>query len=333
MSQGTLPMYEVPEHTKGLISELGLDKNIQEMQEKGYTILTDAAPQAFNQELRNAILRKDGFCLVGNETEGDVFLQAATNPKMLALAEVMVGQGCLLHQVAGSVKRAPRDPQNHGMGLHSDQNWLPAPFPEHNQSMTCCWATDEFTLENGATRIVIGSHKHRRHPTPDEMARVTDTAFATAIETPANSIIAWDGAVWHTGGHRTNPDGERVVLHVTYARICQRQIENYDHVTDETVERVAATTPWSTEPNVIRMLLGRTGYFHRTRDRMRWMPDGLFREMIPMVMGKATRKHILETVERAREDPSLRRIRDLEAEIARLKSQLAADTKKTEDAR
>ena len=61
MSQGTLPMYEVPEHTKGLISELGLDKNIQEMQEKGYTILTDAAPQAFNQELRNAILRKDGF--------------------------------------------------------------------------------------------------------------------------------------------------------------------------------------------------------------------------------------------------------------------------------
>ena len=120
---------------------------------------------------------------------------------------------------------------------------------------------------------------------------------------------------------------------MTYARICQRQIENYDHVTDETVERVAATTPWSTEPNVIRMLLGRTGYFHRTRDRMRWMPDGLFREMIPMVMGKATRKHILETVERAREDPSLRRIRDLEAEIARLKSQLAADTKKTEDAR
>jgi ectoine hydroxylase-related dioxygenase (phytanoyl-CoA dioxygenase family) len=324
--QDTLPMYEVPDALTDLVNDFGLDKNILEMKEKGYTVLTDVAPDAFSQELRSAILRRNGgFCLVTNDADDDIFLQAATNPKMLALAEIMVGQGCLLHQVAGSVKTAPRDPAEHGMFLHSDQNWIPAPFPEHNQSMTCCWATDEFTLENGATRIVIGSHKHRRHPTEEEVGRVVDTSFATAIEAPANSIVAWDGAVWHTGGHRTNPDGERVVLHVTYARICQRQIESYDHVTDGTVERVAATTPWPTEPNVIRMLLGRTGYFHRTGDRRQWMPDGLFREMIPMVKGKATREHVLQTVERAREDPSLRRIRELEAEVARLKAQLAAD--------
>ncbi|MDA0273635.1 MAG: phytanoyl-CoA dioxygenase family protein, partial [Proteobacteria bacterium] len=183
MFQDTLPMYQVPQDLKPLIDTLGLDKNIQEMKEKGYTILTDVAPGSFNEDLRNAILRRrGGFCLITNDAADDIFLQAATAPKMLALAEVMVGQGCLLHQVAGSVKRAPKDPGNHGMGLHSDQNWLPAPFPEHNQSLTCCWATDEYTLQNGATRIVIGSHKHRRHPNDEEMARVTDTSFATAIE-------------------------------------------------------------------------------------------------------------------------------------------------------
>ncbi len=113
------------------------------------------------------------------------------------------------------------------------------------------------------------------------------------------------------------------MLHVTYARICQRQIESYDHITDETVERVAASTPWSTEPNVVRMLLGRTGYFHRTADRKKWMPDGLLRDMIPMVKGVATREHILQTVEKAREDPALQRIRELEEEVNLLKSQLA----------
>jgi ectoine hydroxylase-related dioxygenase (phytanoyl-CoA dioxygenase family) len=324
MFHDTLPMYQVPEDTKDVVQSLGLRQNIIDMQERGYTILTDVAPDEFNQHLRNAILRrKGGFCLINNEAQDDVFLQAATNPKMLALAEVMVGQGCLLHQVAGSVKRAPRDPDKHGMGLHSDQNWLPAPFPEHNQSLTCCWATDEYTFENGATRIVIGSHKRRRHPSQEEMDQVTDPSFATPIEAPANSIIVWDGSVWHTGGHRTNP-GERVVLHVTYARICQRQIESYDHVTDETVERVASSTPWATEPNVIRMLLGRTGYFHRTADRKQWMPDGLFRDMIPMVKGAATREHILQTVEKARLDPALQRMRALEAQVNHLKAQLAA---------
>ena len=29
--------------------------------------------------------------------------------------------------------------------LHADQNWLPAPFPVHNQLLTFCWACDEFT--------------------------------------------------------------------------------------------------------------------------------------------------------------------------------------------
>ena len=87
-------------------------------------------------------------------------------------------------------------------GLHSDQNWWAAPFPEHNQILTgCVVASDDCkrhfscslpplalplcsflhhvpnhalctrpadTLENGATCLVPGSHKLRRHPNKAE---------------------------------------------------------------------------------------------------------------------------------------------------------------------
>ena len=176
-----------------------------------------------------------------------------------------------------------------------------------------------------AARLVVGSHTERRHPTPEEIGRVTDSGWAVPVEAPANSVVCWDGAVWHTGGHRTAP-GERVVLHLTYTRLSQRQIEDYSHITDEVIERAAP------DPAMFRVLLGRMGYFHRSRARMGWVGDGLFPQMLPMVKGHASREHILETSELAREDPggigvkeaaAAARIAELEEEVAALRSQLA----------
>ena len=153
-SADTLAPYEVPPGSVETVARYGLAQNIAEMKERGYTILHDCASEEFNAELRDAILRRPGFCLVSGEPEDDIFIQAAANPKIVALAEVLVGQGCILSQVAGSVKK-PTPPERHGMSLHSDQNWLPAPFPEHNQIVTGCFVlSEDYTLENGATCLV-----------------------------------------------------------------------------------------------------------------------------------------------------------------------------------
>ena len=34
------------------------------------------------------------------------------------------------------------------LDLHCDQALFPAPFPQHNMLLTCCWVMDEFTREN-----------------------------------------------------------------------------------------------------------------------------------------------------------------------------------------
>ena len=96
--------------------------------------------------------------------------------------------------------------------------------------------------------------------------------------------------------------------------------------TDEVIERAAP------DPAMFRVLLGRMGYFHRSRARMGGVGDGLFPQMLPMVKGHASREHILETSELAREDPggigvkeaaAAARIAELEEEVAALRSQLA----------
>jgi ectoine hydroxylase-related dioxygenase (phytanoyl-CoA dioxygenase family) len=148
-----------------------------------------------------------------------MFAEAVLDPTVLAVVEYSVGRGALVSQVTSSV----RTPGPKVVALHSDQNWLPAPFPEQNYMLTVCWVHDEFSAENGATKIIPGSHRHRRHPTREEIAAEEG---AIAIEAPAGSVAIWDGAVWHGNYPRSSP-GQRVVTHTTYSRLALRPVEDY----------------------------------------------------------------------------------------------------------
>ena len=75
--------------------------------------------------------------------------------------------------------------------LHRDEDlW---PFPNTSEIMAnAMWALDDFTVENGATRLIPGSHlwPRDREPQPGE---------AVAAVAPAGSAILWLGGVLHGG--------------------------------------------------------------------------------------------------------------------------------------
>jgi hypothetical protein len=76
--------------------------------------------------------------------------------------------------------------------LHRDEELFP--FPHSFEVMTnAMWALDDFTAENGATRLVPGSHlwPRDREPQPGE---------ALSAEGPAGSVVLWLGGVLHGGG-------------------------------------------------------------------------------------------------------------------------------------
>lgn len=261
--------FEFDEALAGKIRALGLGDTVRQLKEEGYGYIHDVAGADFNGRLREALLRvsKDGMD-AGEAGYGanmlldkdPVVTEAVLNPKILAIVEVMCGQGALITQVASSVK-PPGGPQ---LGLHADQNWTPAPFPVHNQLVTFCWATDDFSKENGSTRVVPKSHLLGRHPTTEEAAAAEG---AIATECPAGSVVVWGGATWHGSASRTNP-GERVVVHISYARLAMRPIENYDHLDDEWL---------ADQPYEMRVLLGREDFLNSRKGAYGGGPEALAR--------------------------------------------------------
>ena len=230
-STQTVAPGEISDELAPRIRELGLERNCEELWEQGYTVIEDAAPPEYWQELRKTILKAGHPGALGStlmEKYPNV-AEATINPKMMALAEFSVGAGFILSNVASSIRRKG----DRNIGLHCDQVWHPVPFPDSNLFLTACWACDDFTLESGATTVVPGSASFRRPPNLEEVA----TTETVPIECKAGSIAVWDGRTWHDNADRTI-DGERAVLHVSYTRLAMRQMEVYSRsVQDRLIEQ------------------------------------------------------------------------------------------------
>ena len=170
-SQRTLGPYEVSEELTPTIDELDLWTNVNELRDQGYTVVKNVCEPELMDDLREVIHT------FSEQTEGPtkgytasmllgrhpVVDRVATLPKILALTEVSVGKGMRAGQFIGSIKREGMP----ALGLHADQNWMPAPFPEHNLLLTFCIPCEGMTAEGGATTIVPGSQSLRRHPTSE----------------------------------------------------------------------------------------------------------------------------------------------------------------------
>ena len=227
-----LPMYAVSDELAPTIAELGLEANLAELRENGYTIMS--VDRELSDRLRAAVLRAvedapgpnssfDRACAAPLGLD-PVFEEACIHPAALALAEYICGRGCTLSSVLATVRVA-----GSSLGLHCDQGHIAAPFPEHMMNLTACWVTDEFTKANGAFMIIPGTQRHRRSPSPAE-AQALDGAIP--VECPPGSVVVWDGAVWHGNYPRTEP-GERVVFHVTYTRLAYRPVHDFSYVSDD----------------------------------------------------------------------------------------------------
>jgi len=103
--------------------------------------------------------------------------------------------------------------------LHPDDAIYPVARPHSELVVNVMWPLDDFTVENGATRIVRGSHRWTdRQPSPDDEV--------TVVEMPAGSALLYVGSIWHGGGaNHTNKTRVGVVLH--YAASWLRPVENH----------------------------------------------------------------------------------------------------------
>lgn len=103
--------------------------------------------------------------------------------------------------------------------LHRDDSVYPLAWPHDEVVVNTMWAFDDFTAENGGTRVVPGSHRWESpHPEGD-----VETVHA---EIPAGSVMFYRGSVLHGGGANLT-DRSRLGVILEYVAAWLRPQENH----------------------------------------------------------------------------------------------------------
>jgi ectoine hydroxylase-related dioxygenase (phytanoyl-CoA dioxygenase family) len=204
------------------------DQQRRELDENGFVLLPDCMGPELLAELRARIgeLFEEEGDRAGHEfrteeharrlanlvDKGAVFRRAIVLPAVLEGVRHVLGPEIKL----SSLNARSADPGTEiGQPLHVDM----AAIPDERGSWVCntVWMLDDFTAENGPTRMVPGSHTWGRRPQDvlqDPYAPHPDEVLLTGR---AGSIAVMNAHVWH-GGTANRTARPRLAMHGFFCR-------------------------------------------------------------------------------------------------------------------
>jgi ectoine hydroxylase-related dioxygenase (phytanoyl-CoA dioxygenase family) len=144
-----------------------------------------------------------------------LFERVPLHPAVLPLVEQVLDEQCLL----SSLTAIEMQPGQEAQPLHADDGSIALPRPHPPVVCVAIWALTDFDHENGATRIVPGSHRCDRRPEKGEQADYVEAVMS------AGSVLLYDGSLWHGGGVNASDD-RRVGIVVNHCAGFLRQEEN-----------------------------------------------------------------------------------------------------------
>jgi ectoine hydroxylase-related dioxygenase (phytanoyl-CoA dioxygenase family) len=149
-------------------------------------------------------------------SKGEVFRDLLRHEVVRTYARhVLDGDYCLSSFTANIA-----GPGGEPMVLHTDQGYAPRDITMP-LAMNVMWMLNDFTEENGATRLVPGSHLRTEEPPRDVP---TETVAGVG---PAGTALVFDGRVWHGTGANTTADEHRYGVLTYCCRPWLRPQENY----------------------------------------------------------------------------------------------------------
>jgi ectoine hydroxylase-related dioxygenase (phytanoyl-CoA dioxygenase family) len=128
------------------------------------------------------------------------------HPVVLPIVRSILGQDCNLHDFEST----SIGPHTGGGAWHVDAplGQIAEPLPEFPLTIQNVWLLDDFTEDNGATRVMPHSHKLRRSPPwgSDPMEG------EVALTAPAGSVAIWLSNTWHRSGPNNTDRPRRAIL-------------------------------------------------------------------------------------------------------------------------
>lgn len=162
---------------------------------------------------------------------GEVFERAIIEPKLLACVEYVLGSEFKL----GSLNaRSARPNTSWVQPLHCDTGALPD--EAGNKVCNIVWMLDDFTLENGPTRYVPGTHKAGKLP-QDALANPSAPhPQEKRLTGKAGTLAVMNAHLWH-GGTANRTDKPRLALHSFYCRRDQPQQQYQKQLLSQEVQQ------------------------------------------------------------------------------------------------
>jgi len=157
--------------------------------------------------------------LDGMPARSDAFVELMLNPLLCGVADVLLLPNCddYLYNTGQLIQIGPGETPQF---LHRDEDaWGFYKAPKPLLEVEAMFALTDFTLENGATQVVPGSHlwPPERQPLPDEIGRA---------EMSAGSALFYLGSTIHGGGENLTENEARRGLFLGYVVGWLRTEEN-----------------------------------------------------------------------------------------------------------
>ena len=207
----------------------------RELEDRGYVILEDFMSPALLEGLRARVealfaiegqnagaefRQEEGTRRLANLVDkGDLFREMVAMPQILEHIEAVIGPNFKLSSLNA---RSANPHSESDQPLHADMGGIP-----DEQGYWVCntiWLLDDFTPENGATRVVPGTHLLKMLPQqvlPDIFAAHPNQELVLG---KAGTVVVMNAHAWH-GGTANRTGAPRRALHGFYCRRDKPQLQ------------------------------------------------------------------------------------------------------------
>ena len=224
------------------------DQERNDLDEKGFVVLNDIIDPEWLERLRTRfeeLCEKEGVH-AGTEVhqeqgtrrlsdlpnKGEVFDRVYTHPRVLAAIHHVIGREFKL----SSLNARAALPGQGLQGLHADWG------EDYDGRFHVCnsvWLLDEFSRENGCTRLVPGTHKGL-NPGNTEIDRMAAHPDEEYIIAPAGTVAVFNSQTWHGGTLNSSSDLQRRAMHCYFtARENGQQLNQAEYMRLSTWKRIA----------------------------------------------------------------------------------------------
>lgn len=149
--------------------------------------------------------------------KGPMFEIGFSHPRVLAAIQHVIGPRFKLSSLDC---RMALPGQGH-QAFHAD--WRSGVEPGNYYVCNSMWLLDDFTVENGATRVVPGSHRSGKHPKDALADAAQKHSKEIQLIAPSGTVIIFNSHLWHAGG-LNQTDSPRHGMLAYYCRRDQKQL-------------------------------------------------------------------------------------------------------------